>query len=128
MLLKFGQKVFAQRRVDSEWEQGIVLKCDLPTIFVGFPDGTVWQVPYGRVKTKAKAWREKHSEKLAVYQRQRRARLQAEKHGITLEEAVYRQEQRRAKQAAKKDPKAKQREYWRKRQQAHREKKAETDG
>ena len=32
-MLKFGQKIFAQRHADGEWEQGIVLKCDLPMIF-----------------------------------------------------------------------------------------------
>lgn len=54
-MIKFGQKIFAQRQPDGEWEQGIVLKCDLPTVFIGFPDGTVWQVPFGRVKTQGKS-------------------------------------------------------------------------
>ena len=126
-MLKFGQRVEAKRSEKGEWEPAVVLKDDSEWVTVGFQDGEVKVLMDRLVRSKAKAWREKHSEKLAVYQRQRRARLQAEKHGITLEEAVYRQEQRRAKQAAKKDPKAKQREYWRKRQQAHREKKAEAD-
>ena len=81
-----------------------------------------------RDKEKYEAKCEKNREKILLRQRQRQARLQAEKLGITLEEAVYRQEQRRARRAAKKDPKEKQREYWRQRQKAHREKKAEPDG
>lgn len=123
MLLKFGQKIFAQRHADGEWEQGIVLKCDLPTVFIGFPDGTVWQVQHGRVKTKAEIWRETHAAEI----RQKRWKKAAERQGKDLSEYVYAMEQRKARAEAKRDADAKKREYWRKRQQAHREKKAETD-
>jgi len=123
-MIKFGQKIFAQRHADGEWEQGIVLKCDLPTIFVGFPDGTVWQVQHGHIKTKVEIWRETHAAEI----RQKRWKKAAEKRGIPLEQYVFLMEQRAARRAAKKDPAEKRREYWRKRQQAHRDKKAETDG
>lgn len=127
--MKFGQKVEAKRRVNGEWEPAVVL-CLQGEVYVavGFSDGEVRVVANTLVRTKAVAWRERHREKMALYQRQRRARLAAEKHGITLEEAVYRQEQRRARRIANRDPNAKQRQYWRDRQRAHREKKAESDG
>lgn len=126
--MKFGQKVEAKRRVNGEWEPAVVL-CLQGEVYVavGFSDGEVRVVANTLVRTKAAAWRERHREKLALYQRQRRARLAAEKHGITLEEAVYRQEQRRARRIANRNLTEKQRQYWRDRQRAHREKKAETD-
>jgi len=127
--MKFGQKVEAKRRVNGEWEPAVVLCLQGEAyVAVGFSDGEVRVVANTLVRTKAVAWRERHREKMALYQRQRRARLAAEKHGITLEEAVYRQEQRRARRIANRDPNAKQRQYWRDRQRAHREKKAESDG
>ena len=127
--MKFGQKVEAKRRVNGEWEPAVVLCLQGEAyVAVGFSDGEVRVVANTLVRTKAAAWRERHRKELALYQRQRRARLSAEKHGITLEEAVYRQEQRRARRIANRDPNARQRQYWRDRQRAHREKKAESNG
>jgi len=126
--MKFGQKVEAKRRTEDAWEPAVVLCVEGDYVTVGFQNGEAKVLMDYLVRTKAVAWRERHREKLILYQRQRRARLAAEKHGITLEEAVYRQEQRRARRIANRDPNAKQRQYWRERQRAHREKKAESDG
>ncbi len=126
--MKFGQRVEAKRRTEDAWEPAVVLCVEGDYVTVGFQNGEARVLMDYLVRTKAVAWRERHREKLALYQRQRRARLAAEKHGITLEEAVYRQEQRRARRIANRNLTEKQRQYWRDRQRAHREKKVKSDG
>ena len=130
--MKFGQKVEAKRHSEDEWEVAVFLCAEAGHIAVGFQNGEAKLLMSGLVRTRIEAWRDRNREKTRLYnrlyQRQRRARRTAERHGITLEEAVYRQEQRRARRIANRDPNAKQRQYWRDRQRAHREKKAESNG
>jgi hypothetical protein len=130
--MKFGQKIEAKRRSEDEWEVAVFLCIENDHVAVGFQNGEAKLLMSGLVRTRVEAWRDRNREKTRLYnrlyQRQRRARRTAEKLGISIEEVVYRQEQRRAVLEAKKDPAETRRRYWRDRQRAHREKKAETDG
>jgi len=130
--MKFGQKIEAKRRSEDEWEVAVFLCAEAGHIAVGFQNGEAKLLMSGLVRTRVEAWRDRNREKTRMYnrlyQRQRRARRTAEKLGISIEEVVYRQEQRRAMLEAKKDSAEKRRQYWRDRQRAHREKKAESDG
>lgn len=123
-MIKFGQKILAKRSPDGEWEEGVAIWEGNGEVLTAFPDTEVLTLERRDVQTSQDRWMKAHAAEI----RQRRWKRAAEKRGIPLEEYVYAMEQRAARRAAKKDPAEKRREYWRKRQQAHREKKAETDG
>jgi len=125
--LKFGQKVFAKRTKDGEWEQAVGIKYEMPHIMCVFPDGEVLWLHTERVLSKQEMWAVVNKEKVRLCQRNWRIKKKAAEKGITLEEYVYWLEARKAERAAKKDPKEKQREYWRQRQAAHRAKETGED-
>ncbi len=119
---KFGQKIMANR--GQGMEDALAVKGDKGEVFVVWPDCEAKWLPRKDVWTAQDRWQKAHAAEL----RQKRWAKAAERQGKDLAEYVYAMEQRKARAEAKRDADAKKREYWRKRQQAHREKKAETDG
>ena len=124
MTFKFGQKVFARLSEEQELERGIVVSQDKGDVFVVWSSTKMGWIPRHYIETPQDRWNKAHAEQI----RQRRWRRAAEKQGKSIEEYVYAMEQRRARIMANRDRDAKKREYWRKRQQAHREKKADELG
>lgn len=120
---KFGQKVMAKRFEHSDFENALAVKGEDGEVFVVWPDCEAKWVRRSWVLTVQDKWQKAH----AVELRQKRWKKAAEKAGVTLQEYVYRLEARKARLQAKKDPKEKQRQYWRDRQQAHREKEKAED-
>ena len=124
MTFKFGQKILARFSEDQELERGIVIMQENGNVFVVWsPDKMGW-IPRQYIETSQDRWVKAHAAEL----RQKRWVKAAERQGKDLAEYVYAMEQRKARAEAKRDADEKRREYWRKRQQAHREKKAEADG
>ena len=120
---KFGQKIMANR--GNGMEDALAVKGEKGGVFVIWPDCETRWLPREAVWTAQDRWMAANARKI----REKRWRKAAEKRGIPLEEYVYAMEQRKARAMAKRDADEKKREYWRKRQQAHREKeKAENDG
>ena len=122
-MIKFGQKVEAGQFEGDDLEKAIAIEEEGGEVFCVWSPVKYGWVPRSAVQTSLDRWKEAHAEEI----KQKRWKKAAEKAGVTLQEYVYRMEARRARLQAKKDPKEKQREYWRNRQQAHREKKAEAD-
>ena len=119
---KFGQKVQADR--GNGMEDALAVTADKGEVFVVWPDCETKWLPREAVQTSQDRWMKAHAAEI----RQKRWAKAAERQGKDLAEYVYAMEQRKARAEAKRDADAKKREYWRKRQQAHREKKAEPDG
>jgi len=118
--VKFGQRVFAKRRED--WEQAVAVQQEAPRIQCVFPNGEMLWLDSDMVMSKQEMWAVVNKEKVRLCQRNWRIKKKAAEKGISLEEYVYWLEAKKAEKTAKKDPKEKQREYWRQRQQAHRAK------
>ena len=121
---KFGQKVMAKRFEHSDFENALAVKGEDGEVFVVWPDCEAKWVRRSWVLTAQDKWQKAHAAEL----RQKRWKKAAERQGKDLSEYVYAMEQRRARIMANRDRDAKKREYWRKRQQAHREKKADELG
>ena len=121
---KFGQKVMAKRFEHSDFENALAVKGEDGEVFVVWPDCEAKWVRRSWVLTAQDKWQKAHAAEL----RRKRWAKAAERQGKDLSEYVYAMEQRKARAEAKRDADAKRREYWRDRQRAHREKKAESDG
>lgn len=119
---KFGQKIMADR--GQGMEDALAVKGDKGEVFVVWPDCEAKWLPREAVWTSQDRWVKAHAEEI----KQKRWKKAAERQGKDLAEYVYAMEQRKARAEAKRDADAKRREYWRDRQRAHREKKAESDG
>jgi len=121
---KFGQKVMAKRFEHSDFENALAVKGEDGEVFVVWPDCEAKWVRRSWVLTAQDKWQKAHATEI----RQKRWKAAAERQGKDLAEYVYAMEQRKARAEAKRDADARKREYWRDRQRAHREKKAESDG